>query len=302
MYLKKVDVNRDKDLRKQVKALYLTSFPKYERMPWPVLRLNALRKGIDLTAYMEGETLRGFAASATVENLHILLFFAVEGTSRGQGWGSKILSAVQEEHKNVVLNIECLEPEAPNYEERLRRFAFYRKNGFHDTFWHVWEVGGKFRVLSTDPKLDVNGYKALFRKLSFGFWNVKLKEEIQEKNMIRFFKSVLEQDSAPVVICDTAHKIIYMNPAACRRYEKYGAERLLGRNLLDCHNAASAEKIKQVTARFQNDAQCNTVHTFYNQTENKDVYMVALRDDDGTLIGYYEKHVCRNRDETPLYA
>ena len=177
MYLKKVDVNTDKNLCKQVKRLYLTSFPKYERMPWPVLRLNALRKGIGLTAYMDGETLRGFTASATVKDMHILLFFAVERSARGQGWGSKILSDVKEEYKNVVLNIECLEPDAPNYPERLRRFAFYQKNGFHDTFWHVWEVGGKFRVLSTDPILNVKGYKALFRKLSFGFWDVKLKAE-----------------------------------------------------------------------------------------------------------------------------
>lgn len=177
MSLQKVDVNRDKKLRRQVKQLYLASFPKYERMPWPVLRANALRKGIDLTAWLEGENLRGFTASATIEDIHILLFFAVEPSSRGQGWGSEILSAVKKAYKNVVLNIECLEPEAPNYPERLRRFAFYQKNGFYDTFWHVWEVGGKFRVLSTNPQLDVKGYKALFRKLSFGFWDVKLKEE-----------------------------------------------------------------------------------------------------------------------------
>lgn len=29
--------------------------------------------------------------------------------------------------------------------------------------------------------------------------------------------------------------------------------------------------------------------------------MVALRNDDGTLIGYYEKHEYRNKDETPFY-
>lgn len=28
--------------------------------------------------------------------------------------------------------------------------------------------------------------------------------------------------------------------------------------------------------------------------ENKDVYMVALHDDTGVLIGYYEKHEYRN--------
>lgn len=29
--------------------------------------------------------------------------------------------------------------------------------------------------------------------------------------------------------------------------------------------------------------------------------MVALRDEDGTLIGYYEKHEYRARDEEPYY-
>lgn len=179
MRLRKVDVNTDKRLRDQVKRLYLTSFPKEERVPWLVLRLNALRRRIDLTAWVEGDVLRGFTASATTEKAHILLFFAVEQSVRGQGWGSEILSAVKEEQKNVVLNIECLVPTAPNYEARKRRFTFYRKNGFFDTGWHVWEVGGKFRVLSTAPQLDVEGYRGLFHKLSFGFWNVRLEEEKQ---------------------------------------------------------------------------------------------------------------------------
>ena len=32
-----------------------------------------------------------------------------------------------------------------------------------------------------------------------------------------------------------------------------------------------------------------------------DVYMVALRDDNGTLIGYYEKHEYRNQETAELY-
>ena len=35
--------------------------------------------------------------------------------------------------------------------------------------------------------------------------------------------------------------------------------------------------------------------------ENKDVYMIALRDDDGTLIGYYEKHEYRDMETMSLY-
>ena len=38
-----------------------------------------------------------------------------------------------------------------------------------------------------------------------------------------------------------------------------------------------------------------------NKYENKDMYMVALRDDGGALIGYYEKHRYRNRETDTLY-
>ena len=45
----------------------------------------------------------------------------------------------------------------------------------------------------------------------------------------------------------------------------------------------------------------NMIYTFYNEKENKDVYMVALRDEDETLIGYYEKHEYRDRETAGLY-
>lgn len=116
-----------------------------------------------------------------------------------------------------------------------------------------------------------------------------------------FLKSVLDEDRCAVVLCDTEHRIVYMNPAACARYQKWGGEALLGRSLLDCHNAASCERIAQVLAFFRSSPHNNRVHTYYNATENKDVYMVALRDEAGVLIGYYEKHEYRDRDVTPLY-
>lgn len=181
MELQAVDLNYAPGLRKQAKALYLTAFPKEERLPWWVLRLNALRKGIDLTGWAEGEKLCGFTASVTVEDLHFLLFFAISEDLRGKGYGSSILQMLQKQHNTVVLNVELLDPTAENYEQRKRRFAFYRRNGFVDTFYHVWEVGGKFRVLSTDPVLDVLQYKKIFKKLTFGLWDVKLRSAQDQK-------------------------------------------------------------------------------------------------------------------------
>lgn len=114
-----------------------------------------------------------------------------------------------------------------------------------------------------------------------------------------FFKSVLEQDRAAIVICDPEHIIIYMNPAAVRRYAKHG--NILGKSLLDCHNEHANEMIKRVVEWFAEDKSHNIVYTFHNEKENKDVYMVALRDDDGELIGYYEKHEYRDRETMKMY-
>ena len=174
MKLVKVDITKDKKLQKQVKQLYLTAFPKEERIPWWIMALNAQRKGIDLTAFVDGDIFCGFTSSVTVGELHFLLFFAVNEKLRGQGYGSAILSALREEYKTIVLNVEPLEETAPNYEERMNRFAFYRKNGFVDTGYHVWEIGGMFRVLGTQKNLDVAKYKKIFKKLTCGLWNVKI--------------------------------------------------------------------------------------------------------------------------------
>ena len=61
-----------------------------------------------------------------------------------------------------------------------------------------------------------------------------------------FFKSVIDQDAAPVVICDLDDIIIYMNHAAAKAEAKHGGYALVGRCLLDCHSPKSREAIKRV--------------------------------------------------------
>ena len=63
------------------------------------------------------------------------------------------------------------------------------------------------------------------------------KDDIMELGA--YFKSIIDQDRAAVVICSLDHKIIYMNPAAAANYHKYGGAELLGKSLLDCHGAHS---------------------------------------------------------------
>ena len=117
----------------------------------------------------------------------------------------------------------------------------------------------------------------------------------------KMMKSVIDQDRASVVICDLKHTIVYMNPAAISNYEKRGGLSLIGKNLLDCHNSDSSEMIIKIVEWFKEDIKNNMIYTYHNEKDNKDVYMVALRDDDGTLIGYYEKHEHRNAETAAFY-
>ena len=123
-----------------------------------------------------------------------------------------------------------------------------------------------------------------------------------ELRLTPFFKSIVEQDAAEVVICNTQHRIIYMNPAACEEYAKYGGEALVGKSLLNCHDKESAQMIEKILAWFSSDASHNRVHTFFSEKQNKDVYVIALRNGKNELIGYYEKHESRNRDLTDFYV
>ncbi|MCQ2406637.1 MAG: PAS domain-containing protein [Oscillospiraceae bacterium] len=116
------------------------------------------------------------------------------------------------------------------------------------------------------------------------------------------FKSIIDADYASVVICSPEHIILYMNPAAVKNYANRGGAELVGKSIFGCHNPKSNEMIEKIVNWFAASPEHNSVHTFYNEKQQKDVYMIALRDDGGKLIGYYEKHEFRAKDTSPFYA
>lgn len=119
--------------------------------------------------------------------------------------------------------------------------------------------------------------------------------------LTQFFKSIIDEDKCPVVICDLNHQILYMNLTACVRYSKRGGAALVGQSLMNCHSPKSNEMIQKIIEWFQMSKENNRIYISYNEKENRDVYMIALRDEQGELIGYYEKHEYRNRETEELY-
>ena len=161
--------------RSKAKQLYQSAFPKEEQVPFLLLRLLTLIKGVELTCYSENGQFCGFTYTVTEGNVVFVLFFAVNAELRGKGYGTAILAYLKAQNPNrsIILNVEPLDIEAENAEERIRRMRFYEKNGFFDTGYDIEEIGGTFRVLATKKEIDMNAYLRVFRKMSFGLWKPK---------------------------------------------------------------------------------------------------------------------------------
>jgi DUF438 domain-containing protein len=97
-------------------------------------------------------------------------------------------------------------------------------------------------------------------------------------------RALLDSLIDPVVFADTEHVIRYMNKAAIELYDE--GERLLGTSVLDCHNDRSREIIAEVLAEFDSGGDERLI----SESQDRRVFMRAVRGADGTVIGYYERY------------
>lgn len=117
----------------QFHRLYLSSFPKEERIPIKHLMMRAEES--ELIACYDEKLFCGFYATLTFGDVTHILFLAVDDALRGRGYGSQILKQISHRYPNhrIILDIEAEDPSAPNNEQRIRRKAFYAKNGYTES-------------------------------------------------------------------------------------------------------------------------------------------------------------------------
>ncbi len=96
--------------------------------------------------------------------------------------------------------------------------------------------------------------------------------------------AILDSLPEPILVADTDHIIRYMNRAAIAHYS--GGETLLGTSLLDCHNPRSQQIILEVVEEFRAGAD----ERFISENAGRRMYMRAVRDASGRLLGYYERY------------
>lgn len=112
---------------------------------------------------------------------------------------------------------------------------------------------------------------------------------MQEFNLDDMYKDIVDNESNPIMFVDMNHIIRYMNKSALLRYAHRGGENLIGKSLLDCHNENSGRIIKASVKKMQEE-NIRIGYEYYNKKHNEDLSILAVRDKNGKMIGYYEKH------------
>jgi DUF438 domain-containing protein len=95
--------------------------------------------------------------------------------------------------------------------------------------------------------------------------------------------AILDSLDEEVVFVDNQHIIRFVNIFGKKKYAKHGD--LLGKSIFDCHNPHSGELIKDCYVKLQNGAE----EVLFSENEKRCVYMRAVRDEKGQLLGYYER-------------
>ena len=119
-----------------------------------------------------------------------------------------------------------------------------------------------------------------------------------------FFKSFIESEEEPMFICNLDYRIIYLNPAAAKRYKNIGGYDMIGKPLNSFISFEAQTKLDAVVEWFKESEGNNFVFVRHEDKDdsNHDLYVCALRDDNKNLIGFCNRRRSRIIDTNEPYS
>ena len=153
-----------------VKRIYFESFPKSERMPFPLMVAMSKLWNTDFLGYYEEDTLCGFIYLAHNRKIVFVMFFAVDAALRSKGFGSAILQEIQKKYptKKIIISIEPCDETAPDIEIRKKRKAFYLRNGYKETGYMIKLAGVVQEIIIANGEFNKSQFKRFFVLYSNG--------------------------------------------------------------------------------------------------------------------------------------
>lgn len=155
---------------KSIKQLYVNAFPKHERMPFFMLKKGVKKGKAEIIIAKENGKVISFAYLVLYQNMVYLFYFAVIPELRNKGIGSLLLKYIKEHYqgKCIFFAVEQPNEKAVDNELRVKRKAFYLKNGFVEQRCKLKEGNVLFDVMGLGTAISKEEYKNMFY-----FWGGK---------------------------------------------------------------------------------------------------------------------------------
>ena len=139
----------------KIYLLYRAAFPKEERKPFSIITMMQRQGKTDIWYAQEKGRFLGFATTINDENLILLV---------GTDLNVVVLADVEAEQRRVILSqIELVDQQAENYEERLKRKQFYLACGMEDLHVSALVFKVPMELLGKDCTLDFQSYHDFYR-------------------------------------------------------------------------------------------------------------------------------------------
>lgn len=185
--------NMEKSEEALIQKLYTEAFPEVERKPFSMLLRLRKKKKADLWVIHDTHTKEvvGLAFMLLYKNQVLFDYFAIMKEHRSIGYGKEVLKALADKYAGKVLfgEVEPLDANADNYEQRVRRMKFYMENGFHKTGIYVNLFGCVLQLIYMGETAITYEEYIAFLKHAFGLFgpliinkNVRLVKITEEEN------------------------------------------------------------------------------------------------------------------------
>jgi hypothetical protein len=120
-----------------------------------------------------------------------------------------------------------------------------------------------------------------------------------ENELFDFFKGIIDSEEGPIVLCNLDYRIIYENPAAMMYYAP--AAPITGKLISTLMDEEMMSKVDMSVEWFKEDRKNNKVFAFHDDTNNMDMYILAIRNTKGELIGFYGRREDRTPDQGKIF-
>lgn len=140
-------------------------FPKYERLPFWLLKFKAKKENSDFYAIYDENEYIGLLYLTYYKDIVYVFYLAIDPSQQSKGYGSMVLQHLKEIYKDkrLLLNIEKVDRFADNYEQRFKRKQFYERNGYLNTNFEIKDKNIVYEILYSGSEVDEDEYYALFK-------------------------------------------------------------------------------------------------------------------------------------------